>query len=329
MDLRPQGHDIIRTWLFSTVLRSHDEFGHVPWSDAALSGWILDPDRKKMSKSKGNVVTPIDLLEQYGSDGVRYWAASRPPRHRHRVRRAADEGRPPAGHQAAQRVEVRAVARRRRRAPVEAAVGRGAAARPGDAGRRWRDWSTTPPSAFEGFDYARALERTEQFFWRFCDDYLELVKGRAYGGGRRRAAADVGPRRPGARAVDAAATVRPVPALHHRGGLVVVDGGLGAPRRVARGRASSRAIAGDADPAALDVAGAGAVGAPRRQVRGQGLDAGRDRDRRGARHRGAAGAVRRRSLADVVEAGNVTELRTEVAEEFSVEATMVAPAAQD
>ena len=149
MDLRPQAHEIIRTWLFSTVVRSHLEDDRLPFSDVAISGWILDPDRKKMSKSKGNVVTPLDLLDKHGSDGVRYWAASRPAGDGHGVRRGPDEDRPPAGDQDPQRLPVRAAVRRRSagaaRSPsrwtCRCSPGCGKWSRPRP--RRWRT-TTTP-----------------------------------------------------------------------------------------------------------------------------------------------------------------------------------------
>ena len=181
MDMRPQGHDIIRTWLFSTMVRSHYEFGAAPWSNAALSGWILDPDRKKMSKSKGNVVTPFDLFETYGSDAVRYWSGSGRPG----VDTAFSEDQMKVGRKLATKLLnvtkfvlmiVDAGASGSGDSDIEAVTN------PLDRSMlaKLDETIAEATAGFEAFDYARALERTEAFFWWFCDDYVELVKGRAY-----------------------------------------------------------------------------------------------------------------------------------------------------
>jgi valyl-tRNA synthetase len=173
MDLRPQAHDIIRTWLFSTVVRSHLEVGSLPWLHAAISGWVLDPDRKKMSKSKGNVVTPMAHLQEYGSDAVRYWAARGGPG----VDTAFDVGQMKIGRRLAIKLLNAS------KFVLTRSDGGGTVTHPVDRGMLTElaalvDDATT---AFESYEYSRVLERTESFFWDFCDNYLELVKSRRYG----------------------------------------------------------------------------------------------------------------------------------------------------
>ena len=176
-DLRPQGQDIIRTWLFSTLLRSRLEFNASPWTDAAISGWILDPDRKKMSKSKGNVVVPNELLESHGSDAVRYWAASA----RLGTDAAFDEGQMKIGR----RLAIKLLNAARFALMFELPSGTQEVTEPIDLAMlaRLNEVVASATKAFESYDHTKALELTETFFWTFTDDYLELVKERAYGQG--------------------------------------------------------------------------------------------------------------------------------------------------
>ena len=183
MDIRPQGSDIIRTWLFATVVRGHYEHSKLPWSSATINGWILDPDRKKMSKSKGNVMTPAPLLEEYGSEAVRYWACNGRPG----VDTAVDLGVIKIGRRLA--IKILNASRfalgfsgdvdpANITAPIDRSMLGGLSQVVGQA-----------TEAFERFDYARALEVTERSFWSWTDNYLELVKTRAYGEGQEAASA--------------------------------------------------------------------------------------------------------------------------------------------
>ncbi|MHB8262709.1 MAG: valine--tRNA ligase [Acidimicrobiales bacterium] len=188
MDMRPQSHEIIRTWLFSTVVRSKLAFGELPWKHVAISGWVLDPDRKKMSKSKGNVVTPLPLLELYGPDAIRYWAASGRPG----VDTAVDENQMKVGRRLAIKLinaskfvlaRVADALDSENNDPALLSFSPDGVTMPVDLSMlAYLEGALNAATAsFEGFDYARALEQAEAFLWKFCDDYLELVKIRSYG----------------------------------------------------------------------------------------------------------------------------------------------------
>jgi valyl-tRNA synthetase len=179
MDLRPQAHEIIRTWLFSTVVRSELEHSCLPWRHAAISGWILDPDHKKIGKSLGNAITPLEYLENYSTDAVRYWTGS--------ARLGADtvfsEEQMKVGRRLAIKIlnASRFVLSRMVGSENEQPVPRGGLCAL-DAAMLGRLAAVVEEATAEldAYDHARALEVTESFFWSYCDDYLELVKARAY-----------------------------------------------------------------------------------------------------------------------------------------------------
>jgi valyl-tRNA synthetase len=172
MDLRPQSHEIIRTWAFYTIAKALLHENTIPWRHVAISGWVLDPDRKKMSKSKGNVITPMHLLDQYGADAVRYWSLS--------AKLGTDTAFDEQVLKVGRRLVVKlfnaskfVLAQSGPEAPIT---------RPLDLSflSRLRETVARAGEALDAFEYAAALDATERFFWSaFTDAYVEMVKARA------------------------------------------------------------------------------------------------------------------------------------------------------
>ena len=172
MDLRPQSHEIIRTWAFYTIAKAWLHEGAVPWRHVAISGWVLDPDRKKMSKSKGNVVTPMHLIDQYGADAVRYWSLAA----RLGTDTAFDEKVFAVGRRLVMKVWNAA------KYALSQQAAEGPVSHPLDLSflARLRETVEKATAAFDDLDYAGALDAVERFFWSgYTDSYLELVKARA------------------------------------------------------------------------------------------------------------------------------------------------------
>ena len=181
-DVRPQAHDIIRTWAFYTIMKAFANENNLPWNEAHISGFVLDPDRKKMSKSKGNVVTPMNLIEKHSSDAVRYWAA----RAKLGIDALFEEQIMEQGKKLC--MKFFNASRFVFNIALQSGVDMNADYVSNITDEIDKSWLakmaqtvSTARKSFEANDYAFALEVTEHAFWDFCDNYLEIVKGRAYG----------------------------------------------------------------------------------------------------------------------------------------------------
>ena len=174
MDIRPQAHDIIRTWAFYTIAKAALHEDVIPWKHVLLSGWILDPDRKKMSKSKGNVVTPMQFVEDFSADSVRYWASNA----RLGTDTAFDQGMFKIGKRLVTKLFNAGkfvLMNESDVMPITEELDRAFA-------QKLAQLVQKATAALDEFDFATALSETEKFFWQhFTDNYLELAKNRAKG----------------------------------------------------------------------------------------------------------------------------------------------------
>ncbi len=182
MELRPKSHEIIRTWAFYTIVKAWMHEDEIPWRHVTISGWVVDPDRKKMSKSKGNVVTPMNIFDEYSADAYRYWTA----RNRFGTDTIFDTEVIRVGKRLVTKLfnASRFVIMQLDRGAVDLSrVAVEQISQPLDIAfvDKLRRLVAKCGESFDDFDYATPLQATEELFWQFCDDYLELVKARSYG----------------------------------------------------------------------------------------------------------------------------------------------------
>ncbi|MCJ7478950.1 MAG: valine--tRNA ligase [Candidatus Nanohaloarchaeota archaeon QJJ-7] len=182
IDLRPQGHDIISFWLFHTVVKSLEHTGEVPFNEVMINGMVLDENREKMSKSKGNVIPPDEVLEEFPVDAARYWSAGSSvgddlPFSKNDLR----------GGQKLMRKLWNASKL------VEQLAPEGELERPEelDPIDEWMLAELDETVEFvtdqmEEYGFAKARDRLRESFWHtFCDNYLEISKQKLHDGRNR------------------------------------------------------------------------------------------------------------------------------------------------
>ncbi len=186
-DLRPQAHEIIRTWAFYTIVKAHLHGDTIPWKNVMISGWCLAADKSKMSKSKGNVITPVALIEDKGSDAVRYWASTS----RLATDTAFSEDLLKIGRKLVNKLWNASNFAAQNLSRIEGTPTTAAGdAKSGIITETLDIWILSrlnqcikkATQQFESYEYCDSRVAIEDFFWNdFCDNYLELVKNRAYG----------------------------------------------------------------------------------------------------------------------------------------------------